>query len=173
MAVEAVKACLEPGFPDRVEGVSRSTVRIVAVYVADVVNGRRGWQFYAALTTVAFDLGLSVRVVRRVMAHLVEASVLELVEERSGRTTLYRWIWALPRSGQTGGAVEADRGAPVWADLRTQEGTQLRSIKPREMLTTVHDDDCPGGCEGTGWIEVGDRTVDRCAGRPPSAKLLA
>ena len=173
MAVEAVKACLEPGFPDQCDGVSRTTVRLVAVYVADVVNGRRGWAFYAALGTIASDLGIALRTVRRAIAHLVEVGVIELVEERPGRTTLYRWAYALPRTAETGGAVSLVRGTPVWADLRTQEGTQLRSIKVSQIVTEGHPLDCEGGCEGTGWVEVGDRTVDRCTARPRSARLMA
>ena len=173
MAVEAVKACLEPGFPDQCDGVSRTTVRLVAVYVADVVNGRRNWAFYAALGTIAGDLGIALRTVRRAVAHLVDAGVIELVEERPGRTTLYRWVYALPRTAEAGGAVSLVRGTPVWAGLRTQEGTQLRSIKVSQIVTEGHPLDCEGGCEGTGWVEVGDRTVDRCTGRPRSARLLA
>lgn len=173
MAVEAVKACLEPGFPDECDGVSRTTVRLVAVYVADVVNGRHGWAFYGALGTIAADLGIAVRTVRRAVAHLVEVGVIEVVEERPGRTTRYRWVWGSPRSGQTAPPVEGGRGTPVWAGLRTQEGTQLRSIKVRDMVKESHPLDCEGGCEGTGWVEVGNRIVDHCPGRPRSARLLA
>jgi hypothetical protein len=173
MAVEAVKACLVPGFPDQADGVSPSTVRLVAVYVADVVNGRHNWQFYGALTTIAGDLGLAVRTVRRAIAHLIEVGVIELIEERPGRTTLYRWVHALPRPVQTGGPVYLDRGTPVSAGLRTQERTQLRSINLRDIVTEGHPYDCEGGCDGTGWVEVGNKVVDRCAGRRQSATLPA
>lgn len=173
MAIEAVKACLAPGFPDQADGISPSTVRLVAVYVADVVNGRRGWQYYGALTTIADDLGLAVRTVRRAVAHLIDAGVIEVIEERPGRTTLYRWVHALPRPTQTGGPVYLDRGTPDSTGLRTQERTQLRSIYSRDMLTEGHRHDCEGGCDGTGWIEVGERVVDRCAGRPASATISA
>ena len=62
-------------------------VTFVALAMADVVNDMNENEFFGSLTKVATKCGVHRDTVRRVINHLVDVAVLEVVQERAGRTT--------------------------------------------------------------------------------------
>lgn len=92
MSTEAMTDCWGPGFPtESTFDVSPSTVRLVALAVADVVNDLHGNEFYGSISKLAAKVGLSRDTVGLVMKHLVATKVVTIIEQRPGTTTRYRW----------------------------------------------------------------------------------
>lgn len=85
--------CWGSNFPVRTDlPLAESTIRLVALAVADVVNDLHGNEFFSSVTKLAAKVGLSRETVGLVMKHLCDTGVLALVEKRPGGSTRYRWV---------------------------------------------------------------------------------
>lgn len=100
MSVEAMSDCWGEHFPAKgCPEVHASTVRLVALAIADVVNDMNANEFFATLTTLAGKVDLHRDTVRRVIRHLVDVGVLATIEAPHPGSTapgVYRWIWQPP-----------------------------------------------------------------------------
>lgn len=168
MSVEAMAACWGD-FPVDVDGVSPTCVRVVALAIADVVNDLHGNELWASFDTIAAKVGVHRDRVRLVVRHLCAHGVLVKLEDRPGRTTRYRWAWFPVDNSRTprdprevtprdprGGSRDGTRGPRV-TTRDEPNTTEHRNRRARE-----HGALCPGGCDGTGWVEVADRTSAPC-----------
>jgi len=93
MSIQAMSECWGPDFPVTTDlPLAESTIRLVALAVADVVNDLYGNEFFSSVTKLATKVGLSRETVGLVLRHLCDTGVLVLVETRPGGTTRYRWV---------------------------------------------------------------------------------
>lgn len=93
MSIQAMAECWGPNLPvENDRHLSASTVRLVALAVADVVNDAHDNEFYGSVTKLAAKVGLSRETVGLVMGHLCDTNVLAVVSPRPGGTTKYRWL---------------------------------------------------------------------------------
>ncbi len=99
MSIEAMTACWGRDFPAEAEGLSPQTVRLVALAVADVVNDAYDWRFFARRKHTASKVGCHPDTVSDVMAHLVEAGVIEVLHRDEGKPVEYRWLLRQTRGG--------------------------------------------------------------------------
>lgn len=152
-----MKACWEPDFPTSCEGVSKSNVRLVALAIADVVNDAHHNEFYGSLTRVAERSDVDRKVVGLVVAHLVSAGVLGLIEHRQGRTSRYRWLGIDPRR-QTSGTPDTRGDSPrePWATDPANPRTTV--IETQESLTGCEP---PTAAPPSAWTI---RALDRACG---------
>lgn len=97
-----MKQCWSPAFPDRCPGVSKAAVMSVALALADVVNDTHGNQFYGSVDRLAVKARVTRKQAGTVIAHLVDAGVIALVQRRPGRSTLYRWLGVNPSRSDPG-----------------------------------------------------------------------
>lgn len=119
--------CWGAGFPCEAKDLASSTIRLVALAIADTVNDLGGNEFYGSKERLAAKCGVHRDTVRLVVQHLTDSGVIEQVRERAGQTTVYRWCWS-PR-GISAGSV--DEGADL------PRGTS-RTV-PRPPRGTVRD----------------------------------
>jgi hypothetical protein len=96
MSWHEASLCWGPDFPVDAKGVSATSVRLVALAVAEVVNDQQDHEFYGSFTRMAHKTGLHRDTVRLAIGALVDNGVLTVLAERPGSTTLYRWVWQPP-----------------------------------------------------------------------------
>lgn len=125
--------CWGDRFPTDTElPLAPSTIRLVALAVADVVNDLHDNEFYSSVTKLAKKVDLSRETVGLVLRHLCDTGVLVLVETRPGGTTRYRWVGVTDHpTGGDGPSVRGVTDPPTGGDgtirhypNRTQEVTQ-------------------------------------------------
>jgi len=131
MSIVAMSHCWGENFPVKAKGVSSAAVRLVALSIADVVNDANDNEFYGSVTRLAAKVTLSRETVGLVLKHLVEAGVLDQLEERPGGTTRYRWngVPEIPSpltDGPDGGDGTSRRDTKT---TQPSQGSSLRSEK--------------------------------------------
>ena len=131
MSIVAMSHCWGENFPVKAKGVSSAAVRLVALSIADVVNDANDNEFYGSVTRLAAKVTLSRETVGLVLKHLVEAGVLDQLEERPGGTTRYRWngVPEIPSpltDGPDGGVGTSRRDTKT---TQPSQGSSLRSEK--------------------------------------------
>lgn len=129
MSIVAMSHCWGENFPVKAKGVSSAAVRLVALSIADVVNDANDNEFYGSVTRLAAKVTLSRETVGLVLKHLVEAGVLDQLEERPGGTTRYRWngVPEIPSpltDGPDGGDGTSRRDTKT---TQPSQGSSLRS----------------------------------------------
>jgi hypothetical protein len=92
VSLAALSECWGSEFPTDAPGVSAQTVRLVALAVADVVNDMHGNEFWASSKTVAAKLDCHKDTVQDALKHLAAVGVLEVIEQKRGKPTRFRWI---------------------------------------------------------------------------------
>lgn len=114
------------------------------------------------------DSGLSMASVKRSLAEL-EAAGLLLVEHRrkEGGHNFSNMYTPVDNCG--GGFSQTPGGFSQNPGVGSHRAPELESFRTRHKRTsessrTQHPVDCPNGCDGTGWIETGPRTVNHCPG---------
>jgi hypothetical protein len=132
MSIVAMSHCWGENFPVKAKGVSSAAVRLVALSIADVVNDANDNEFYGSMTRLAAKVTLSRETVGLVLKHLVEAGVLDQLEERPGGTTRYRWngVPEIPSpltDGPDGGDGTSRR------DTKTTQPSQGSSLRSEEL----------------------------------------
>lgn len=132
MSIVAMSHCWGENFPVKAKGVSSAAVRLVALSIADVVNDANDNEFYGSVTRLAAKVTLSRETVGLVLKHLVEAGVLDQLEERPGGTTRYRWngVPEIPSpltDGPDGGDGTSRR------DTKTTQPSQGSSLRSEEL----------------------------------------
>lgn len=132
MSIVAMSHCWGENFPVKAKGVSSAAVRLVALSIADVVNDANDNEFYGSVTRLAAKVTLSRETVGLVLKHLVEAGVLDQLEERPGGTTRYRWngVPEIPSpltDGPDGGVGTSRR------DTKTTQPSQGSSLRSEEL----------------------------------------
>lgn len=139
------------GFAWRYSPVTKGGL-LVHLALADVANDMHSNELWCSVDTIARKTRLNRSTVMNALGDMVAGGVLELLEERPGRTNRYRMLYPqLPvvfsdtplQKGDTG-VVESDTdlsGNPT----RTQEVTQ------------ANQRDRVGKCDG--WAEISPRTT--------------
>lgn len=148
MSLQAMSECWGPNFPvDTDLPLAESTIRLVALAVADVVNDLHGNEFFSSVTKLATKVGLSRETVGLVLRHLCDTGVLTLIETRPGGTTRYRWVGVTDdpsgsypqpvgrfRQGVTDAPTGGD-GTIRHYPNRTQEGTQEKPLPAQPVVS--------------------------------------
>lgn len=93
MSNEASACCWGKSFPVESDlPVAPSTIRLVALAIADVVNDMHHNEFYGSITKLAEKTGLSRETAGLAVKHLQQVGVVRLLERRPGGSTRYRWM---------------------------------------------------------------------------------
>lgn len=146
MSIEAMSGCWGEDFPCEAENIASSTVRLIALAIADTVNDLGGNEFYGSKERLAAKCGVHRDTVRLVVQHLTDAGVVEILRTRSGATTVYRWSWK-PRgisAGSDGNLADSPRGTSR-TDPRPPRGTSRANTKrtqgePKPVVTQQADE---------------------------------
>lgn len=145
--------CWGEKFPTDTElPLAPSTIRLVALAVADVVNDLHDNEFYSSVTKLAKKVDLSRETVGLVLRHLCDTGVLALLETRPGGTTRYRWVGVTehPTGSYPQPDGASDRGVtdhPTGGDgtirhypNRTQEVTQEKPLPAAPVMSHFGSD---------------------------------
>lgn len=137
MSVSAMTDCWGPQFPVESSDipVSPSTVRLVALAIADTVNDAHGYEFYGSQTGLARKCGVTRETVRLVLQHLQSAEVIRVTNKRPGTTTVYTWCYlpepsGMPEPSGRGGA------RTIWQGVPEPSGTNPIETNLTEPKTT-------------------------------------
>lgn len=152
MSIAAMTTCWSAEFPVDGSKAAPSTVRLVALAVADVVNDAHRNEFFGSAGNIAVKAGVSRDTVRVVFRHLEAVGVLAVVKERPGEPTVYRWVYR-DSVGSTG-AVSRDpagesAGDPTGESATNSIATQAERNTPAnagapEALMLVEPERTPG-----------------------------
>lgn len=134
MSSDATAACWGRAFPVDSDGpTAPHTVRLVALAIAEIVNDAHGWTFYGSAVNLATKAGVHRDTVRLVIKHLCAVGVMEVVEERPGRTTMYRWLWFGPRGDSAGSGAGCSAGYPAECSADTPRSVPRRNESNKKV----------------------------------------
>ena len=88
MSIQAMASCWGTDFPCEADGVAASTVRLVGLAIADVVNDLHHNEFFGSTVNIARKCGVHRNTVTFSLQHFARVGVLKVVRDRPGHPTV-------------------------------------------------------------------------------------
>jgi hypothetical protein len=145
------------------------TAAAFKLWCALAARTNRDGECWPGKQQIMVDTGLCKATVRRATDELVAAGLLVVTQRRKDSGHNYSNLYkVVDNSG--GGSKNSPGGSNIDPGVGSNLYPELESLRTRYKRTSErpahqqknHPTDCPGGCDGTGWIETGLRTSAPC-----------